>query len=88
VVGRQYRQGGVTQDGRGEIVSGIVCMVRGGNGRQVISEIDDKLEVINKSLPEGGQIEKFYDQSDLIDRTTATISTNENAGLPRWLSHF
>ncbi len=76
VVGTQIRQGGVTQDGKGEIVSGIVMMLRGGNGRQVISKIEDKIEVINKSLPAGVQIEKFYDQSDLIDRTTATISTN------------
>ncbi|MFY9153890.1 MAG: CusA/CzcA family heavy metal efflux RND transporter [Prolixibacteraceae bacterium] len=76
VVGTQIRQGGVTQDGKGEIVSGIVMMLRGGNGREVISQIENKIEEINKSLPEGVQIEKFYDQSDLIDRTTATISTN------------
>lgn len=76
VVSTQIRQGGVTQDGEGEIVSGIVMMLRGGNGREVISEIEDKIAGINKSLPEGVQIEKFYDQSDLIDRTTSTISTN------------
>lgn len=72
----QIRQGGVTQDGKGEIVSGIVMMLRGGNGREVISEIEDKITDINKSLPQGVEIEKFYDQSDLIDRTTGTISTN------------
>ena len=76
VVGTQIRQGGVTRDGKGEIVSGIVMMLRGGNGRDVISQIEKKITEINKSLPEGVQIEKFYDQSDLIDRTTATISTN------------
>ncbi|MBA4407840.1 MAG: CusA/CzcA family heavy metal efflux RND transporter [Bacteroidota bacterium] len=76
VVSTQIRQGGVTQDGKGEIVSGIVMMLRGGNGREVISDIEDKITEINKSLPEGVQIEKFYDQSDLIDRTTSTISTN------------
>ncbi len=76
VVSTQIRQGGVTQDGKGEIVSGIVMMLRGGNGREVISGIEKKIEEINKSLPEGVRIEKFYDQSDLIDRTTATISTN------------
>jgi cobalt-zinc-cadmium resistance protein CzcA len=76
VIGTQIRQGGVTQDGKGEIVSGIVMMLRGGNGREVIGDIETKINEINKSLPEGVQIEKFYDQSDLIDRTTATISTN------------
>lgn len=76
VVGTQIRQGGVTQDGNGEIVSGIVMMLRGGNGREVIAAIEKKIDEVNKSLPKGVHIEKFYDQSDLIDRTTATISTN------------
>jgi heavy metal efflux pump (cobalt-zinc-cadmium) len=76
VVSTQIRQGGVTQDGKGEIVSGIVMMLRGGNGREVIAGIEQKIQEINKSLPDGVHIEKFYDQSDLIDRTTETISTN------------
>lgn len=75
-IGTQIRQGGVTQDGKGEVVTGIVMMLRGGNGREVISDIEERIESINSSLPEGVRIEKFYDQSDLISRTTATISTN------------
>ncbi|MBT6007011.1 MAG: efflux RND transporter permease subunit, partial [Prolixibacteraceae bacterium] len=75
-IGTQIRQGGVTQDGNGEVVTGIVMMLRGGNGRKVISAIEEKIESINTSLPEGVKIEKFYDQSDLINRTTSTISTN------------
>ncbi|MDR9415701.1 MAG: CusA/CzcA family heavy metal efflux RND transporter [Gracilimonas sp.] len=75
-LGRQLRQGAVTQDGNGEIVTGIVMMLRGGNGREVIADIDEKIDEVNKSLPEGVRIEKFYDQSDLVDRTTDTIITN------------
>jgi cobalt-zinc-cadmium resistance protein CzcA len=75
-IGTQIRQGGVTQNGNGEVVTGIVMMLRGGNGREVISDIEEKIETINASLPEGVEIEKFYDQSDLISRTTKTISTN------------
>jgi len=75
-VGTEIRQGGVTQDGKGEVVTGIVMMLRGGNGRQVIAAIEDKIDLINKGLPEGVFIEKFYDQSELIKRTTSTISTN------------
>ena len=75
-LGRQLRQGAVTQDGNGEIVTGIVMMLRGGNGREVIADIDEKIDEVNKSLPEGVRIEKFYDQSDLVDRTTDTIVTN------------
>lgn len=75
-LGRQLRQGAVTQDGDGEIVTGIVMMLRGGNGREVIANIDEKIDEVNASLPEGVTIEKFYDQSDLVDRTTDTIITN------------
>ncbi len=76
VVGQQLRQGAVSQDGNGEIVTGIVMMLRGGNGREVIADIAVKIDEVNKSLPEGVVIEKFYDQSDLVDRTTDTIITN------------
>jgi cobalt-zinc-cadmium resistance protein CzcA len=74
--GKQIRQGAVTRDGKGEIVTGIVMMLRGGNGREVISNIEERIDDVNESLPEGVKIEKFYDQSDLISRTTHTLSKN------------
>jgi heavy metal efflux system protein len=75
-IGRQLRQGSVTQDGKGEVVTGIVMMLRGGNGREVIRDINERIETVNQSLPEGVYIEKFYDQSELVDRTTNTITIN------------
>ena len=75
-LGRQLRQGAVTQDGNGEVVTGIVMMLRGGNGREVISAIDERIDEVNQSLPENVTIEKFYDQADLVERTTSTITTN------------
>ncbi|MCB0273566.1 MAG: efflux RND transporter permease subunit [Calditrichaeota bacterium] len=75
-IGKQLRQGAVTRDGQGEMVTGIVMMLRGGNGQEVIANIEEKIAAINPSLPEGVRIEKFYDQSDLIGRTTHTIIVN------------
>ncbi|MCB0286316.1 MAG: efflux RND transporter permease subunit, partial [Calditrichaeota bacterium] len=69
-LGKQLRQGAVTKDGHGEVVTGIVMMLRGGNGREVINDIETRIAQVNKGLPEGVYIEKFYDQSDLVDRTT------------------
>ena len=74
--GEQLRQGAVTKDGKGEVVTGIVMMLRGGNGREVIADIESRIAEIISGLPEGITIEKFYDQSDLVSRTTSTISTN------------
>jgi cobalt-zinc-cadmium resistance protein CzcA len=75
-IGTQIRQGAVTRDGEGEVVTGIIMMLRGGNGRKVIAAVEEKIEEINRGLPEGVAIEKFYDQSELIKRTTETISVN------------
>ncbi len=74
--GRQLRQGAVTQDGQGEVVTGIVMMLRGGNGRDVIQQVEAKVEAVNRGLPDGVRIEKFYDQADLVERTTHTLQTN------------
>jgi cobalt-zinc-cadmium resistance protein CzcA len=74
--GRQLRQGAVTQNGEGEAVTGIVMMLRGGNGREVIRAVEEKLVAINAGLPEGVVVEKFYDQSELIERTTGTLQVN------------
>jgi len=75
-LGQQIRQGAVTQNGNGEIVTGIVMMLRGGNGRKVIEDVDTKVKEINQSLPKGVHIQRFYDQSDLVERTTDTVKTN------------
>ncbi|HRR07108.1 MAG TPA: CusA/CzcA family heavy metal efflux RND transporter [Rhodothermales bacterium] len=75
-LGTQLRQGAVTQDGNDEVVTGIVMMLRGGNGMKVIKEIEQKVENIQKGLPKGVRIKKFYDQSDLINRTTWTLGKN------------
>ncbi len=74
--GQALRQGAVTKDGRGEVVTGIVMMLRGGNGREVIAGVREKLDAINRGLPRGVRAIVFYDQSDLIRRTTATIEEN------------
>lgn len=74
--GKQIRQGAVTRDGKGEVVTGIVMMLRGGNSRSVIASIEEKIDDVNKGLPKGVKVEKFYDQSDLINRTTSTLGTN------------
>ncbi len=75
-IGKGLRQGAVTKDGRGEVVTGIVMMLRGGNGREVIAAVEEKVIEINEGLPSGVQVAKFYDQSDLIERTTKTIEEN------------
>lgn len=70
------RQGAVTRDGRGEIVTGIVMMLIGANGREVVDAAKERLDVLGPSLPEGVSIDIFYDRGELVDRTIRTVVTN------------
>ncbi len=81
--GTELRQGAVTQDGRGEVVSGIVMMLKGENSRDVIERVKERIEQIKKTLPEGVTLKPFYDQSMLVEQTTDTLMTNllEGGGL-------
>ena len=70
------RQGAVTRDGRGEAVTGIVMMLVGANGREVVQAVNERLDELRPSLPDGMTIEVFYDRAELVDRTIGTVATN------------
>jgi heavy metal efflux system protein len=70
------RQGAVTRDGRGETVAGMVIMLKGENGKDVIERVKARISDIGKSLPPGIRIDPFYDQSSVIDRTIRTVRNN------------
>lgn len=74
--GKALRQGAVTKDGQGEVVTGIVMMLKGENSRAVIERVKEKIEAIKKSLPEGVHIHPFYDQTHLVEQTIKTVETN------------
>ncbi|RLB54445.1 MAG: CusA/CzcA family heavy metal efflux RND transporter [Deltaproteobacteria bacterium] len=70
------RQGAVTRDARGEVVTGIVMMLIGANGREVVDAAKERLARLEGSLPEGVVIDIFYDRSELVERTIRTVATN------------
>lgn len=74
--GNQIRYGAVTRDGEGEAVGGMVLLLKGENSNKVIKRIKDRVKEIEKSLPEGLHIEPFTDRSELIKRTTDTVTRN------------
>lgn len=75
-LGPEVRHGAVTANGEGEVVTGIVMMLRGENSRAVIERVKQKVAALNESLPEGVQIVPYYDQTDLVGRTIRTVETN------------
>lgn len=70
------RQGAVTHDGRGEVVGGMVIMRKGENARQVIARIKARVAELERTLPNGVKLVPFYDQTELVNRTTHTIQKN------------
>jgi len=74
--GSGIRQGAVSRDGRGEVVTGIVMMLRGENSREVVRRVRDEVDRINRSLPAGVRVAPYYDQTDLVNGTLKTVGTN------------
>ncbi len=76
VEGKGIRQGAVTADGEGEIVSGMAIMLKGENSRTVAERVKTRIDEIRKTLPLGVTIEPFYDRTALVKRAIATVETN------------
>lgn len=71
------RQGAVTRDGEGEVVTGIVMMLLGANSRDVVSRVKETVESIRPALSRLGiSIDPFYDRTELIGKTIATVAKN------------
>ncbi|MGY5851789.1 CusA/CzcA family heavy metal efflux RND transporter [Salegentibacter sp. F14] len=75
-IGSAVRYGALTKNGQGEAVGGMVMMLKGANSNEVIDNVKDRIEQIQKSLPEGISIQPFLDRSELISDTTSTITKN------------
>lgn len=74
--GHGVRYGAATRNGEGEVVTGIVMMLKGANSSQVISNVKEKIEQIKTTLPEGVTIEPFLDRKKLVDSAISTVVTN------------
>ncbi len=70
------RQGAVTRDGRGEVVTASVMMLMGANSGEVAGAVKKKLDELSVGLPEGVSISTYYDRSELVARTIRTVATN------------
>ena len=74
-IGSEVRQGAIVKGGYTEGVSGIVLMVRGGNAKEVVTRVKERVAEINAKgmLPGGLQIVSYYDRSDLVDSALWTV---------------
>jgi cobalt-zinc-cadmium resistance protein CzcA len=75
-VGSALRQGVITQNGKGEAVTGIVMMLLGENSRDVVHAVAQRVTEIQRTLPAGVKIDVIYDRSDFVGRTLSTVAKN------------
>jgi heavy metal efflux system protein len=74
-IGHAVRHGAAVLNGQREVVAGIVLMLRGGNAREVVQAVKEKIEDIHeqKLLPGGLRIVPFYDRLELIVAALRTV---------------
>ncbi len=80
-IGHQTRNGVVTKDGQGEVVCGMVIMLKGSNSKHVVDRVHAEIPEIQKSLPTGVRITPFYDRTSLIQACIRTVSTALGQGI-------
>jgi len=73
--GRAPRLGSASENGR-EVVIGTALMLAGENSRTVASRVGDRLEEINRSLPQGIVAKPVLDRTKLVDATIRTVEHN------------
>ncbi|ANS20197.1 efflux RND transporter permease subunit [Acinetobacter baumannii] len=74
-IGHDLRTGGATYNGQ-ETVLGIAMMMMGENSKTIAKAIDDKVQEIQRSLPQGVVIETVYDRSSLVNKAIKTVAKN------------
>ncbi len=75
-LGALPRNGAVTKDGKGEVVSGMVLKLQGADSRKVIAAVKERMKEVEAALPPNVTVTPFYDQTELVSRTTTTIVKN------------
>lgn len=73
-LGPELRRGIAELNGEGEVAGGIVILRQGGDARAAIAAIEEKIEQLAASLPEGVEVVTVYDRSALIDASVENLT--------------
>ena len=73
ITGPKIRRGIAELDGEGEVVGAYVVMRFGENAQATINGIKQKLESLQKGLPDGVEIVTTYDRSELIQEAVKNL---------------
>lgn len=75
-LGEEVRYGAMVKGGYTESVGGILMMVAGGNAKEIVARVKERVQEVNdnRMLPGGMRIVPYYDRSQLVDAALMTVS--------------
>ncbi len=75
-LGNATRYGAMTYNGEQQVSGAVVMMLKGANSNEVIKNIKEKIAQIQKTLPEGVEIDAFLDRTKMVDNSISTVTKN------------
>jgi cobalt-zinc-cadmium resistance protein CzcA len=79
-IGHVIRHGGVTANGKGEVVLGLAFMRMGENSREVTMALDKAMQEVKRALPLGVDVTVAYERTRLVDQVLHTVARNLTEG--------
>jgi heavy metal efflux system protein len=75
-IGFATRYGAMCYNDEGEVSGAVVMMLKGANSSQVIKNVKERIAQIQKTLPEGVEIEPFLDRTKMVNNAIGTVTHN------------
>lgn len=79
-IGHEIRRGGVTAQGKGQVILGLGFMLLGENSQTVAENLGNKLAATQSALPDDVRVETVYNRTDLVEEVISTVQHNLTAG--------
>src|SRR5262249_27029765 len=79
-IGHVIRRGGVTANGKGEVVLGLAFMRMGENSRDVTMALDNAMQEVKRALPPGVDVTVAYERTHLVNQVLHTVERNLTEG--------
>ncbi|HTJ29250.1 MAG TPA: CusA/CzcA family heavy metal efflux RND transporter [Acidobacteriaceae bacterium] len=75
-IGQEVRYGAMVKGGYTEAVGGVVMMTAGGNAKEIVTRIKERVAEMNRGqmIPGGLKIVPYYDRSRLVDAAIHTVT--------------
>ena len=75
-IGYATRYGAMCYNDEGEVSGAVVMMLKGANSSEVIKNVKDRIAQIQKTLPQGVEIEPFLDRTKMVNNAIGTVEKN------------